>query len=196
MQANTELSLAAVIGITECVKAVVWSAHRINLLALNALLLSRKSGSEAVGFAVVSTELRAFSQQLSQQMARLHQLSAASLDQISAALKRRHLQQLLARANGDGRLSLQQPLARMATAEQAFSEEAAGRGKQLGVVLEDANQHCLYGDVIARFAKIEAAYGGALRGHLGEIASEFTALVADVLPEIERLRRMSARSSR
>ncbi len=196
MQANTDLSLAAVIGITECVKAVVWSAHRINLLALNALLLSRKSGSDAVGFAVVSTELRAFSQQLSQQMSRLHQLSAASLEQISAALKRRHLQRLLARADGDGRLSLQQPLARMAASELAFTDEASGRSKQLGAVLEDANQHCLYGDVIARFAKIEAAYGGALRSHLGEIANEFTALVADVLPEIERLRRMSARSSR
>lgn len=196
MQANTDLSLVAIIGITECVKAVVWSAHRINLLALNALLLSRKSGSDAVGFAVVSTELRAFSQQLSQQMARLHQLSAASLDQISAALKRRHLQRLLARADGAGHLSLQQPLARMAASEQAFADEASGRSKQLGAVLEDANQHCLYGDVIARFAKIEAAYGGELRSHLGEIANEFTALVADVLPEIERLRRMSARSSR
>ena len=196
MQANADLSLAAIVGITECVKAVVWSAHRINLLALNALLLSRKSGSDAVGFAVVATELRAFSQQLSLQMNRLHQLSAASLDQISAALKRRHLQRLLARAAGEGRMSLQPPLARMAAAERAFVEEASGRNKQLGAVLEDANQHCLYGDVIARFAKIEAAYGGALRSHLGEIANEFTALVADVLPEIERLRRMNARSSR
>ena len=196
MQANADLSLVAIIGITECVKAVLWSAHRINLLALNALLLSRKSGSDAVGFAVVSSELRTFSQQLSQQMNRLHQQSAASLDQISEALKRRHLQQLLARADGNGRQSLQQPLARMSAAEQVFSEEATGRGKQLGAVLEDANQHCLYGDVIARFAKIEAAYGGAWRSHLGEIADEFTALVAEVLPEIERLRRMSARSHR
>lgn len=196
MQAGADLSLAAIIGITECVKAVVWSAHRINLLAINALLLSRKSGSDAVGFAVVSTELRAFSQQLSQQMTHLHQLSATSLDQISAALKRRHLQRLLLRANGEGRQSLQQPLARMSAAEHGFSEDAAGCNKQLGAVLADANQHCLYGDVIARFAKIEAAYGGALSSHLGEIAREFTTLVADVLPEIERLRRMSARSNR
>lgn len=197
MKARANRSLTAIVEITECVKAVVWAAHRINLLALNAMLLSRRAGEAAVGFGVVSNELRGFSQLLSQQMHKLQEVSFESLENVSAALKRGHLQQLLQRAqaqldgNEQGQVAV--ALANQHRQDQAFEGRMASQRQRLGGYLEDANQHCLYGDVIARFAKIEAAYGGAFHRQLAEIAFDFTELVAGVLPQMNRLKTMTSR---
>lgn len=187
---GTDAALMQVIDTSECVKAVVLSAHRINLLALNALLLSRKSGDAAAGFGEVSAELRLFSRQLSLQMTELRNQAAVAVVQISAALKRGHLQRLLQRVEPQAAAPLAPALARMAEQQLLFEQLAASRQRQLRQLLELAHRHCRYGAVIARFAKIEAAYGQALSRQLAAIADDFTLLMDGVLPQIERLWRL------
>jgi methyl-accepting chemotaxis protein len=54
--------LLRIVRINEEIKAVVGVAFKINIMALNAIFLAKRAGTAALGFGVLSNELRTFSQ--------------------------------------------------------------------------------------------------------------------------------------
>ena len=58
----TELS--RVVKANEDIKKVIRISSGVNLVALNAMLVAKRSGERSRGFAVVSSELRVFSRKL------------------------------------------------------------------------------------------------------------------------------------
>lgn len=183
------LNLKAIIQVTEHVKSVVAVAHRINLLALNAMLLAKRSGVAAVGFGVISNELRSFSRELTSGMRSLQEVSFSSLDGLSKNLKRHRLHHLVALA--DQALGRTDALSNVLLRQEQHLQEAErvlqSNHLILALQLADAQRLCAYGDVISRFAKIEAAYGGSFSNQLTEIAQEFTDLIRGVQPLVDEL---------
>lgn len=185
-------NLLSVIFVTEHVKSVVLCAHKINLLALNAMLLSKRSGQAAVGFGVISNELRSFSRDLASCMKVLDRIAFESLSIISILHKQQRLNYLLnlaaEQSPPNGRQALVNYQERFLGYELETTARLNRHRQTFASDLEEAGRLGDYGDVIARFAKIEAAYGNAFSGQLMEIAQEFNGLIRDVIPLIQNLR--------
>ena len=50
--------LTCIVRVNEEIKSIVATAFRINLMALNAIFLAKRAGNAALGFGVLSNELR------------------------------------------------------------------------------------------------------------------------------------------
>ena len=62
------LDLLRIVRINEEIKRVVSVAFKINIMALNAIFLAKRAGNAALGFGVLSNELRVFSKDLRESM--------------------------------------------------------------------------------------------------------------------------------
>lgn len=176
--------LIAIVRINEDIKSVVRLASRINMLALNAILLSRKAGAVALGFGVISDELRFFSKTLTQNMHNLMQLSYSSIQTVSLYQRHMRMSQLMALASqqidepaykNSIRVSLERDLLLRNNTSKTY--------ECLQQLLHDADDTSRFGSVIARALKIEATYGGSFSAMLMQIAMEF-GLFIDAIPEI------------
>jgi len=52
--------LVRIVQINEEIKSIVAVAFKINIMALNAIFLAKRAGTTALGFGVLSNELRVF----------------------------------------------------------------------------------------------------------------------------------------
>ena len=64
IQKNSSSELAGFVRLNEGIKGVVLIAFQINIMALNAILLAHRAGEVALGFGVISKELRSLSVEL------------------------------------------------------------------------------------------------------------------------------------
>ena len=69
------------------------------------------------------------------------------------------------------------------------AEELASLRRQLKRALEDAFQLVELGGVLAKSAKIEAAYGQAFAGSLAQVSGEFDGIVEEIRESLESLRK-------
>lgn len=181
---NSRNDLAMIVWINEDIKSVVKLARSINLLALNAIILSRKAGNVALGFCVISDELRLFSKTLTQTMQTLMQLSYTSVQTVS--LYQRHL-----RMNKLMNLASQQIADTACKVKLQHNAERAillrnntiKTYESLQNHLMEAEEASRFGSVISRSLKIEATYGGDFSRMLMQISLDFT-LFIDAIPEI------------
>ncbi len=180
---GTERNLVGIVRINEKIKQVVHLAFSINLLALNALVLSRQAGNAALGFAVISTELRQFSRELAAAMAALSATSFELVNLVSLEARQGRKHQLLARALSaysgplNGRVA--QSASLMAVAEKGL----AARFEHLHEHFERAGISVRLGTIIARSLKIEATYGGGHEAMLAQVACEFDRYI-DTIPKL------------
>ncbi|HMM71224.1 MAG TPA: chemotaxis protein, partial [Rhodocyclaceae bacterium] len=63
-QSARESALRTIVRINEQIKAVIGDAFRVRMMSLNALILAKRAGQSAVGFGVLSNELRGFASEL------------------------------------------------------------------------------------------------------------------------------------
>ena len=181
---NDTNDLLIIVRVNEDIKSVVKLAQSINLLALNAILLSRKAGSVALGFGVISDELRTFSKMLTKNMEALMHLSYASIQAIS--LHRRHLRinSIIACAAEQ----VTQPVHKKclySSLEQSIQlrSNTLKAYENLQNLLRDAEDTSRFGSVISRSLKIEATYGGSFSHMLSQIAADFGFFI-DAIPDI------------
>ncbi|MDP1636269.1 MAG: hypothetical protein Q8L69_16505, partial [Gallionellaceae bacterium] len=71
--------LRRIVRINEEIKSVVSTAFKINLMAMNAIFLAKRAGQSALGFGVLSNELRRFAADLQQQMTALREATSGSV---------------------------------------------------------------------------------------------------------------------
>jgi hypothetical protein len=184
--------LRRIVRINEEIKSVVSTAFKINLMAMNAIFLAKRAGQSALGFGVLSNELRRFASDLQLQMAGLREATYGSVATVTALLKQSRISRLLERARteakGDGK-SLIQSLAsrRDETTLARNDEQMAALNRRLSHMIADTAQLVELGSVLARSAKIEAAYGGAFSVSLMQVSSDFERTIGEIQRSFENL---------
>jgi methyl-accepting chemotaxis protein len=194
--------LRRIVSINEEIKKVVNTAFRINLMAMNAIFLAKRAGQSALGFGVLSNELRRFAADLEQQMLALGQATGGSVATVTAMLKEARLVGTLERARvlcaGAGREALEAALLRhRETVLSERRDQVAAVNRNLALMIESTSRLVEMGGVLARSAKIEAAYGGGFSQSLKQVSSDFEATIGEIRESLGslgkfRLRELSA----
>lgn len=190
-QPQAGADLLRIVRINEEIKAVVGVAFRINIMALNAIFLAKRAGTAALGFGVLSNELRVFSQDLRTRMAALTDLIHACVSEVSVVLQDIRHTGLLKRAVAQARDAAGPAaiLARRQSENQDHQERLSRLRRQLQRALEDAFQLVELGGVLAKSAKIEAAYGQTFAPALAQVSGEFDGVVEEIRSSLQALQR-------
>lgn len=184
--------LRRIVRINEEIKSVVSTAFKINLMAMNAIFLAKRAGQSALGFGVLSNELRRFASDLQLQMAGLREATYGSVATVTALLKQSRISRLLERARteakGDGKGLIQNLASRRDETTLARNDEQmAALNRRLSHMIADTAQLVELGSVLARSAKIEAAYGGAFSVSLMQVSSDFERTIGEIQRSFENL---------
>jgi len=182
--------LLRIVRINEEIKAVVGVTFKINIMALNAIFLAKRAGTAALGFGVLSNELRVFSQDLRTCMGALSGLIHRCVTEVSVVLQDiRHTRLLREAVAGSSRPELTALVRRRELANGEHQARLASLRRQLQRALEDAFQLVELGGVLAKSAKIEAAYGQGFAGALAQVSGEFDGIVEEIRSSLQALQR-------
>jgi hypothetical protein len=185
------LDLLHIVRINEEIKAVVAVAFKINIMALNAIFLAKRAGTAARGFGVLSNELRSFSSQLRETMLSLSGLIHGSVGEVSVLLQDSRyngvLRSAVASAPSNRYLLAVMERRNQRTAEYRSNLSMVRRSLRSSV--DDACRLVELGGVLAKSAKIEAAYGAGFSASLAQVSGEFDGVVEEISVSLDRLRR-------
>ena len=183
------IDLLRIVRINEEIKAVVSVAFKINIMALNAIFLAKRAGTAARGFGVLSNELRVFSQDLCDCMSSLSGLVHGCVNDVSLMLQDIRQTRLLRQAVALSKEAhMAAVLARREAENERHAASLARQRKQLKRALEDAFRLVELGGVLAKSAKIEAAYGQSFALPLAQVSGEFDTIVEEIRASLESLR--------
>jgi len=191
--------LGRTVRLSEETRRVIALAFGVRLMALNAIILARRAGASARGFGVLSGELRRFTGELESAMDELRRLTWSAVATVTARVKQARVAGVLERARAAAPQSerwIDEPLARMARAAESQAAELRATERALQEAIRDADRIGLMGGVLARTARIEAAYGDVFRVQLTEVADGFDRAIASILASLQQLEstEMGARS--
>lgn len=183
--------LLSIVLVNEEIKRVVGVSVKINIMALNAIFLAKRAGTAALGFGVLSNELRVFSQELRHCMASLNGLIHVCVNQVSDGLKGVRLRRLLGEAAKlvQKKSLVEGLLLNHRRDEERCAAELSVLRRQLKDALDDAFRIVELGSVLAKSAKIEAAYGQSFAPSLAQVSGEFDCVVEEIRGSLEVLRR-------
>lgn len=184
--------LRRIVRINEEIKSVVATAAKINLMAMNAIFLAKRAGQAALGFGVLSNELRCFAMDLQRQMALLREMTYGSVATVTALLKQARTNRVLERArkesSGSGGTLIDEFLrTRHGVAVARHREQITALNRRLNQMIADTAQLVELGSVLARSAKIEAAYGGPFSAALMQVSSDFERTIGAIQRSLENL---------
>ena len=186
--------LRRIVRINEEIKSVVATAFKINLMAMNAIFLAKRAGQAALGFSVLSNELRRFATDLQRQMEVLREMTHGSVASVTAGVKferiNRVVDRLRTEASGQARAMIERYFrARSSSEFSGHQESIAMQNRRLNQTIADTAQLVELGSVLARSAKIEAAYGGTFSAALMQVSSDFERIIAEIRRSLESLSR-------
>jgi len=189
---DTGRELRRIVRINEEIKSVVARAFKINLMAMNAIFLAKRAGQSALGFGVLSNELRRFAMDLQKQMTQLRETTYGSVATVTALVKQMRLSRVLERArkesSGKGRAIIDDFLrSRHSLTHARQREQIAALNRRLSQMIADTTQLVELGSVLARSAKIEAAYGGPFSVALMQVSSDFEHTIGEIQHSLENL---------
>jgi hypothetical protein len=184
--------LLQIVHINEEIKRVVGVSVKINIMALNAIFLAKRAGTAALGFGVLSNELRVFSQDLRTCMESLNGLIHACVNQVSIGLKGIRTGRLLSEA---ARLAPLQPA--VARILQDHKREIEQRDQQLTILrrqlkraLEDVFPDGRVGWRAGQVGEDRSGLWTELSPlPLAQVSGEFDGVVEEIRRSLESLRR-------
>jgi hypothetical protein len=184
--------LRRIVRINEEIKSVVATAFKINLMAMNAIFLAKRAGQTALGFGVLSNELRRFAMDLQKQMSLLREMTYGSVTTVTALVKQARLNRMLERtrkeSTGVGRNLIDEFMrTRHGVGFSRQRDQIASLNRRLLQMIADTTQLVELGSVLARSAKIEAAYGGAFSASLMQVSSDFERTIGEIQRSLESL---------
>lgn len=185
------LDLLRIARINEEIKAVVAAAFRINIMALNAIFLAKRAGTAALGFGVLSNELRSFSGELRETMLALNRLICSSVAEVSVLLQDSRCNGILmaAAATAPPGSRLHAVVARREQHTAVYRAKLSRLRRSLRSSIDDAYRLVELGGVLAKSAKIEAAYGAGFSTALGQVSGEFDGGVETIRGTLDALRK-------
>lgn len=189
---DTGRELRRIVYINEEIKSVVATAFKINLMAMNAIFLAKRAGQTALGFGVLSNELRRFATDLQKQMSQLREMTYGSVATVTALVKQARLSGVLERtrqeSGGSGRQLIEHLIrTRHQHAYARHREQIATLKRRLAQMIADTAQLVELGSLLARSAKIEAAYGGSSSAALMQVSSDFERTIGEIQRSLESL---------
>lgn len=185
--------LIRAVRVNEEIKHILDASREISIVALNAFLTARQAGTRSLGFSVVSRELRALAGKFETAMIALDDIiSTLAADLAQSIRDRRQLGYIQAAiAQPDSHACLRPTLARATTHHDAIETAVAGGWLRLeddiGRVLKLAET----GGVLARSAKIEAAYGGDMARVLTQVAGQIETAIGEIVTRLGEIRAMT-----
>lgn len=184
--------LRRIVRINEEIKSVMSAAFKINLMAMNAIFLAKRAGQSALGFGVLSNELRRFATDLQRQMDTLRGATYGSVSTVTVLVKQSRISRLLERARieaqGQGKTLIQELVrARDESTLACNDEQMTALTRRLSHLIADTAQLVELGSVLARSAKIEAAYGGGFSTSLMQVSSDFEKIIGEIQRSLESL---------
>jgi hypothetical protein len=190
--------LRRIVRINEEIKTVVKTAYRINLMAMNAIFLAKRAGQSALGFGVLSNELRRFATDLERQMIALGQATSGSVVTVTAMVKEARTLNVLQRARqqsgGMGRDIIDEFLRKHHdTTLSDRQDQVAALNRNLSMMIETTASLVEMGGVLARSAKIEAAYGGGFSQSLKQVSSDFEGTIGEIRKSLDSLKKFQLR---
>jgi methyl-accepting chemotaxis protein len=189
---NTGYELRRIVRINEEIKSVVATAFKINLMAMNAIFLAKRAGQAALGFGVLSNELRRFATDLQEQMSALRQMTYGSVATVNALVKQARFARIVDRAREQSSVKGREILDIVVKGRHDVDlEEKRSRlkvvNRRLQQMLADTTQLVELGSVLARSAKIEAAYSGGFSASLTQVSSDFENTISLIQRSLEEL---------
>lgn len=178
-------------SLNEGAKELIARSFRVNLLALDAMVQSKRGGSSLRGFDEVSSQMRTSSRDLHHELEELSRLSRAVVDHASQSSKQAHLLRLLGQAASSSRSPLASAaFERHRQAQQARAEELKRSWRQVKDTLGSLDQLGMMAVVLSRSAMIEASSGSAeQRAQLNDVSEQFcrnSEVVVNVLKALLR----------
>lgn len=182
--------LLAIVRISEEIKRIDAVADTVNLMAHNAIFLSRRAGAEALGFGVLSNELRGFSEELHARMHALRTLAHDAVSRISALVRTDRIDIILAAAGRAREIpALNAVLARRRSERETRAGALRAMRRALRLAVDDVVRLVELGGVLAKSARIEAAYGNAHARALTAVALRFAGVLERIGESLARLRK-------
>ncbi len=185
--------LCRMVRINEEIKKVLSISNEVNLTALNAKFMAHKSGGTAIGFGVVSTELRQFSKKLDHHMEELEKLvfgmvlkeayvgkQSRLLSNLKKAMDRCPSPRFKQRLDG----ILEPKLDELARIRLDIRREYIHFRMEVARALKLGRM----GATIAQRAKVEAVYGGELSASLAQVSSQVEGAVDRTLDILKNIR--------
>ena len=172
------------VQINEEIKKVANLSFGMNLVALNAMLVSKRAGERSRGFGVVSSELRMFSHKLREAMSDLGLRISCMVNEVAAMQKQSHERAHLQCAIGDAGNMREYMSASFVRKEESLRQLTQSMGNNRDHLLRQVRrtlQLCDMGTALARSAKIESVYGGDMSGTLKQVASQIDGTIEESL---------------
>ncbi|MDP2808846.1 MAG: chemotaxis protein [Rhodocyclaceae bacterium] len=197
---NPGRELRRIVRINEEIKNVVAIAFKINLMAMNAIFLAKRAGQTALGFGVLSNELRHFAMELQKQMNVLREMTYGSVATVTALVKQTRTNRILERACTDAKglgRKLIDDLIRSRHDESFLhrQNQITALNRRLNQMVADTAQLVELGSVLARSAKIEAAYGGSFSASLMQVSSDFEETIGEIQQSLASLTKQQSQES-
>lgn len=183
-------NLQHTVHINESMKRVLELARQINIVAINALLVSQHARKNAAGFRVVAIELRTFSQKIDDLMATLREMIFQLVGKTARVLKLttrlRLLQATLARMESPSP-ELETRTRQIQADYQTTLKSGIEEWWQLASKVERSLVLCRSGKVLSHNGRIEASYGDASLPQLGQIAFDIDVVVNQAIEKLQDL---------
>lgn len=192
VERNQGEQLRRTVRINEEIRQVVRISSGINLTAINAMLVAKRSGECSRGYGVVSGELRSFSGKLEALMDETRMLISGMLGDMAWLLKQGRSMEQMDRAMRMSQRTaelLGEVMEKKDHAASRMRERMRGLGDKLGRQTAIALKLCQGGQALARSAKIEAVYGGEMAGTLEQVSIEVEGRMTELF---ERLKFLNA----
>jgi hypothetical protein len=186
------------VRLSEEIKSVVSSAYRLNLTGINAMLLAQRAGDSARGFGVLSMQLREFTLGLMECMGQLRLLIDGAIQAASDSARHRRLLSMLKRSSAVDEQSARLMEPALTAAQQALAlkeQRIAERQRALHFAVDEAKGMRMMGSMLARNAKIEAAYGGEFRQEMDAVSQEFERAVTGIAAGLQALGKLQGGGS-
>lgn len=175
-----------VVALNEATKELLRRSFEVNLLALDAMVQSKRGGGTLRGFDEVSAQMRMWTRDLHEKLERLATATGSVVSHMSEATKEAHLLRILeaaARESGDAQIRASQRA--LESRHAAITASARADWRKTRDVLDDLDQLGMMACVLARSAMIEATSAGPeLREQLDHVSREFylnSEAVVDIL---------------
>lgn len=181
-----------VIALSEASKKLVTHSFQVNLLALAAIVQSRRAGQSLRGFDEVASQMRRWSVDLHTELEKLRGIGREAVSLASQLTKAARLVDILERARGTrADTALERALERRRHSVEELDARIAGARRRLIGCVDDLCQLGLMATVLSRSAMIEAATASPLlREQLSQVSREFYTNADWVIGELQRLQKV------
>lgn len=189
-KSSAAAELMRIVRMSEEIKGIVGIAFKINIMALNAIFLAKRAGSAALGFGVLSNELRVFSGELRETMSKLSGLIHANVSAVSVTLQESRHDALFLRTAAalPQHPQLKEVLENRRLRQETRAQRIATLRRDLALAIDDVARLVELGSVLAKSAKIEAAYGASFAAPLAQVSGEFDQVIENIRQALGRIR--------